>query len=158
VIGDAFIMTRGDSAGRAIGECGARGVPVATIFSDGLADAGPEGAARQARLIARARELGVRVLGPNSMGLIDVPGRVALTVNAVLEMDALPAGTTSFVSHSGTMLGTVLSRGAARGLGFAKLVSVGNESDIGTGELVELLAEDPGTKVKIGRASCRERV
>ncbi len=45
------------------------------------------------------------------------------------------------------MLGTVLSRGAARGLGFAKLVSVGNEADLGMGELVELLAEDPGTKV-----------
>ncbi len=146
-IDHAFIMTPGDSVERAIEECGARGVPVATIFSDGFADAGPEGAARQARLIARARELGVRVLGPNSMGLVDVPGRVALTVNAVLEMDALPAGTTSFVSHSGTMLGTVLSRGGARGLGFAKLVSVGNESDIGTGELVELLAGDPGTKV-----------
>jgi acyl-CoA synthetase (NDP forming) len=87
------------------------------------------------------------VLGPNSMGLVDVPGRDALTVNAVLEMDALPAGTTSFVSQSGTMLGTVLSRGAARGLGFAKLVSVGNESDLGVGELVELLAEDPGTRV-----------
>ena len=146
-IDHAFIMTPGDSVERAIEECGARGVPVATIFSDGFADAGEEGAARQARLVARARTLGVRVLGPNSMGLVDVPGRVALTVNAVLEMDALPAGTTSFVSHSGTMLGTVLSRGAARGLGFAKLVSVGNEADLGMGELVELLAEDPGTKV-----------
>jgi acyl-CoA synthetase (NDP forming) len=146
-IDHAFIMTPGDSVERALEECGERGIPVATIFSDGFADAGPEGAARQARLIARARELGVRVLGPNSMGLVDVPGRVALTVNAVLEMGALPAGTTSFVSHSGTMLGTVLSRGAARGLGFAKLVSVGNEADLGVGELVALLAEDPGTKV-----------
>src|SRR5713101_4109417 len=146
-IDHAFIMTPGDSVERAIEECGARGVPLATIFSDGFADAGAEGATRQARLIARARTLGVRVLGPNSMGLVDVPGRVALTVNAVLEMDALPAGTTSFVSQSGTMLGTVLSRGAERGLGFAKLVSVGNESDLGMGELVELLAEDPGTRV-----------
>ena len=146
-IDHAFIMTPGDSVERALEECGARGVSVATIFSDGFADAGAEGAARQARLIARARTLGVRVLGPNSMGLVDVPGRVALSVNAVLEMDALPAGATSFVSQSGTMLGTVLSRGAARGLGFAKLVSVGNEADLGMGELVELLAEDPGTKV-----------
>ena len=143
----AFIMTPGDSVERAIEECGARGVPVATIFSDGFADAGPEGALRQAKLVARAKALGVRVLGPNSMGLVDVPGRMALTVNAVLEMDSLPSGTTSIVSHSGTMLGTLLSRGAARGLGFAKLVSLGNESDIGTGELVELLAEDGGTKV-----------
>ena len=146
-IDHAFIMTPGESVERAIEECGERGVPVATIFSDGFADAGAEGAMRQARLIARAKTLGVRVLGPNSMGLIDVPGRLALTVNAVLEIDALPAGTTSFVSQSGTMLGTVLSRGAARGLGFAKLVSVGNEADLGIAELVELLAEDPGTKV-----------
>jgi acyl-CoA synthetase (NDP forming) len=68
-------------------------------------------------------------------------------VNAVLEMDAPPAGTTSIVSQSGTMLGTVLSRGAARGLGFAKLVSLGNEADLGAGEVVELLAADADTRV-----------
>jgi acyl-CoA synthetase (NDP forming) len=62
-------------------------------------------------------------------------------------MDALPAGTTSIVSQSGTMIGTVLSRGAARGLGFAKLVSLGNEADIGAGEVVELLAGDADTRV-----------
>ena len=146
-IDHAFIMTPGDSVERAIEECGARGVPVATIFSDGFADAGAEGAARQARLVERSRALGVRLLGPNSMGVVDVPGRVALTVNAVLEMDRMPEGTTSIVSQSGTMLGTVLSRGAARGLGFAKLVSVGNESDLGVAELVELLACDPATRV-----------
>jgi len=141
----AFIMI--PEVEQALEDCGRRGVPVASIFSDGFADAGPEGAARQARLVARARQLGVRLLGPNSMGVIDIPGRLALTVNAVLEMDALPAGSTSIVSQSGTMLGTVLSRGAARGLGFAKLVSVGNEADLGVGELVELLADDPATRV-----------
>jgi acetate---CoA ligase (ADP-forming) len=146
-IDHAFVMTPGESVERAIEDCGVRGVPVATIFSDGFADAGAAGAARQQRLVARAKALGVRVLGPNSMGVVDVPGRVALTVNAVLEMDGLPAGTTGFVSQSGTMLGTVLSRGAARGLGFSKLVSVGNESDLGVAELVGLLAEDPATKV-----------
>jgi len=146
-IDHAFIMTPGDSVERAIEECGARGVPVATIFSDGFADSGAAGMARQEKLVARARKLGVRVLGPNSMGVIDVPGRLALTVNAVLEADGLTAGTTSMVSQSGTMLGTVLSRGAARGLGFSKLVSVGNESDLGVAELLGLLAADPGTKV-----------
>src|SRR5256885_11580065 len=74
-------------------------------------------------------------------------GRMALSVNAVLEIDAPPSGTTSLVSQSGTMLGTVLSRGAAHGLGFSKLVSVGNEADLGVGELVELLVEDPETRV-----------
>ena len=141
----AYILT--EHVEQAVEDCGRRGVAVASIFSGGFADAGPDGLQRQAKLVARARSLGVRLLGPNSMGVIDVPGRLAASVNAVLEMDALPAGTTSIVSQSGTMLGTLLSRGAARGLGFAKLVSVGNEADIGVGELVELLAQDPGTRV-----------
>lgn len=144
-IDHAFIMI--PEVEQAIEDCGRCGVPVASIFSDGFADVGQAGAARQARLVARAKALGVRLLGPNSMGVIDLPGRLALTVNAVLEMDAPPAGGISMVSQSGTMLGTVLSRGAARGLGFAKLVSVGNEADLGVGELVGLLAEDPATRV-----------
>jgi acyl-CoA synthetase (NDP forming) len=144
-IDHAFIMVE-DVEG-AIEDCGAKGVPVASVFSDGFADAGPEGMARQARLAARAKELGVRLLGPNSMGMINLTGRVPLTVNAILEMEAPPAGATSIVSQSGTMLGTVLSRGAARGLGFSKLVSVGNEADLGVGELVEMLAQDPETKL-----------
>jgi len=141
----AYILT--GEVEQALEDCGKRGVAVASIFSGGFADAGPEGAKREAKLVARARELGVRLLGPNSMGVIDVPGRLALSVNAVLEMDALPPGTTSIVSQSGTMLGTLLSRGAARGLGFARLVSVGNEADVGVGELVDLLAADAGTRV-----------
>lgn len=136
-----------DDVEGALEDCGAKGVPVASVFSDGFADVGAEGMARQVRLVARARELGVRLLGPNSMGMINLTGRVALTVNAVLEMDSPPAGATSIVSQSGTMLGTVLSRGAARGLGFSKLVSVGNEADLGVGELVELLAADPETRL-----------
>jgi acyl-CoA synthetase (NDP forming) len=141
----AYILT--EHVEQALEDCGKRGVTVASIFSGGFADAGPQGLERQAKLVERAKALGVRLLGPNSMGVIDVPGRLAVSVNAVLEMDALPAGTTSIVSQSGTMLGTLLSRGAARGLGFAKLVSVGNEADIGVGELVELLAADDATRV-----------
>jgi acetate---CoA ligase (ADP-forming) len=132
---------------QALEDCGKGGVAVASIFSGGFADAGEEGLRRQARLVERARALGVRLLGPNSMGVIDIPGKLTLSVNAVLEMPALPAGGTSIVSQSGTMLGTLLSRGAARGLGFAKLISVGNEADVGVGELVELLAADPATQV-----------
>jgi acyl-CoA synthetase (NDP forming) len=144
-IDHAFIMI--EDVERALEECGAKGVPVASIYSNGFADVGPDGVARQEKLIETARALGVRVLGPNSMGVVDIPGRMALSVNAILEMERLPAGGTSMVSQSGTMLGTVLSRGTARGLGFAKLVSVGNEADLGVGELVELLAADDDTRV-----------
>jgi acyl-CoA synthetase (NDP forming) len=139
----AFIMV--EEVEQALEDCGAKRVPVASIYSNGFADAGDFD--RQARLVERARELGVRLLGPNSMGVVDLPGHVALTVNAVLEMDAPPAGGTSLVSQSGTMLGTLLSRGAARGLGYAKLVSVGNEADLGVGEIVDLLVDDADTRV-----------
>jgi acyl-CoA synthetase (NDP forming) len=141
----AFIMIQ--DVERALEDCGEKRVPVASIYSDGFADAGEEGLKRQFQLVRRAKALGVRLLGPNSMGVIDVPGRLALSVNAVLEMERLPAGGVSIVSQSGTMLGTVLSRGAARDLGFAKLVSLGNEADIDAGELVELLAADADTRV-----------
>ena len=141
----AFIMVE-DVEG-ALEDCGRRGVPVASIYSDGFADAGEEGARRQARLVARARALGVRLLGPNSMGVVNLHARMPLTVNAVLEMEAPPVGGISLASQSGTMLGTVLSRGAARGFGFSKLVSVGNEADVGIGELVAMLAADAQTAV-----------
>ena len=146
-IDHVFVMAPGEAALQAIEDCGACDVPLVSIFSDGFAETGPAGAARQAQLIERARALGVRVLGPNSMGVIDIPGRLALTVNAVLEGEIPPAGSTSVISQSGTMLGTLLSRGAARGLGFSKLVSVGNEADIGIGELVDLLVDDPATRL-----------
>src|SRR5437762_6165431 len=144
-IDHAFIMV--EEVEQALEDCGRKRVPVASIYSNGFADAGPAGAERQRRLVAKAKSLGIRLLGPNSMGVVDLPGRLALTVNAALEADALPAGGTSLISQSGTMLGTLLSRGAARGLGYAKLVSVGNEADLGVGELVELLVADADTKV-----------
>jgi acyl-CoA synthetase (NDP forming) len=144
-IDHAFIMV--EEVEHALEDCASKGVVVASVYSNGFADAGPDGAERQKRLVERAKALGVRLLGPNSMGVVDLPGHLALTVNAVLELEALPAGSTSLVSQSGTMLGTLLSRGAARGLGYAKLVSVGNEADLGVAELVELLVDDADTKV-----------
>ncbi len=86
-------------------------------------------------------------LGPNSIGVVDVHSGAILSVNAVLETDTLHAGGISVISQSGSMLGALLSRGAARGLGFAKLVSVGNEADIGVGELVDLMVDDSATEV-----------
>ena len=146
-IDHAYVMAPGGATEQAVEDCGACGIAVASIFSDGFSEIGSDGAARQERLVARARALGVRLLGPNSMGVIDIPNHVSITVNAILEADTLPSGTTSVVSQSGTMLGTLMSRGMARGIGFAKLVSVGNEADLGVGEVVDLLVDDPGTRV-----------
>ncbi len=129
----------------AVADCAARGVKVAMVLADGFAESGADGAARQARLLSVAREAGVRLLGPNSMGVINVPASIACSVNAALEADTLPAGRWSLVSQSGSVMGTLVSRAAARGAGFAKLVGMGNEADLTAGEIARLLVDDPDT-------------
>jgi acyl-CoA synthetase (NDP forming) len=141
----AYVLTATEHVERAVEDCAARAVPAVCVLADGFADAGAEGAARQARLVDAARAGGTRLLGPNSMGVVNVPGAVACSVNAVLEMSSLPRGRWSLVSQSGSVMGTLVSRAAARGMGFAKLASMGNEADLGAGEIACLLADDPET-------------
>ena len=146
-IDHAFVMVPAADVAEALEACGRKQVSVVTIFSDGFSEAGPEGARQQAALAARARELGVRLLGPNCIGVIDVVTRMPLTVNASLAGELAPAGRMAVVSQSGSMLGALLSRGQARGCGFSRLVSVGNEADVGVGEIAAMLVDDPHTDV-----------
>ncbi len=141
----AFVMVPADAVPDAVRACGKAGIPLATIYSDGFAETGEAGRAKQAELLEIAKAAGVRLLGPNSMGVICPASRLTLSVNAVLEMPEMPTGRFGLVSQSGTILGTLLSRGAARGIGFSRMISVGNESDLGVGELVDLLVDDPET-------------
>ncbi len=141
----AYVLVGTQHVEAAIRDCVARGVPVACALADGFAEAGPEGAILQRRLADIAREGGVRLLGPNSMGVINVPAHTACSVNAVLEGELPPPGRWSLVSQSGSVMGTLASRAAARGFGFAKLVSMGNEADLTAGEIAGLLVDDPAT-------------
>ncbi len=141
----AYVLVNTRQVEGAIADCAARGVPVACVLADGFAEAGPEGVALQARMLGAAKAGGVRVLGPNSMGVINVPAATACSVNAALEAESLLPGRWSLVSQSGSVMGTLLSRAAARGFGFAKVVGTGNEADLSAGELVSLLVDDPAT-------------
>ncbi|OZI21093.1 acyl-CoA synthetase [Bordetella genomosp. 9] len=142
-----FVMIPGEQVLSVLEQCPAAGARVLTVYSDGFAEAGPEGMARQQALVARARELGVRILGPNSIGSANLHTGGVISVNAAFEADDLVAGDISMVSQSGSMMGSLLSRAAARGFGFASSVSVGNESDITVGEVVDALVDDPNTRV-----------
>src|SRR3954467_4226142 len=144
-IDHAFIMVPAAAVPGVIDQCCELKIPVATIFSAGFAEIGPAGEKMQRSIVANARAAGLRLIGPNCMGLINVPGKTPLTVNAVLNNQQLQAGPISVISQSGSMLGTLITRGQARGLGFSKLVSVGNECDLGVGEIAEQLVEDPET-------------
>ena len=138
----AFILVQADRVEEVLRDCAAAGVACATILSDGFAEAGPEGRAREAALRRIVAETGIRLLGPNSIGVIDTGG-FACSANAALELDALPKGGYGVISQSGSMIGALLSQGAARGIGFASLVSVGNECDLTVGEVGGLMLGDP---------------
>ena len=142
----AFIMVPAKSVQAAIEGCVAKGVAVATIYSDGFAETGAEGRRLQERILEIARGGGVRVIGPNCIGLVTTEPGCAISVNAVLEMAEIKRGPLAIVSQSGSMLGGLLSRGLGRGVGFSKLVSVGNESDLSVGEFADLLVDDPHTQ------------
>jgi acyl-CoA synthetase (NDP forming) len=141
----AYVLVGTQHVEAAIADCAARGVKVACVLADGFAETGPDGVALQRRIVEAAHAGGVRLLGPNSMGVINLPAHTACSVNAVLEAESLPTGRWSLVSHSGSMMGTIASRAAGRGCGFAKIIGTGNEADLTAGEIADLLVDDPDT-------------
>lgn len=145
-IDHAFIMVGTDLVLEQVRACAAAGAKVITIYSDGFGEVGEAGMARQEALVALARELGVRVVGPNSIGLANLDTGMILSVNAVFEADSLITGPLALVSQSGSMMGSLLARAAARGFGFCKSISVGNESDVTVGEIIHVLVDDPQTR------------
>ncbi|WP_066273427.1 acetate--CoA ligase family protein [Hydrogenophaga palleronii] len=142
-----FVMIGAAQVEDALVQSATLGARVVTVFSDGFGETGEAGQQLQDRLVARARELGLRLIGPNSIGTVNVHNGALISVNAVFEMEHLVRGPIAMVSQSGSMLGSLLSRGAARGFGFGKLLSVGNESDVTVGEVVDGLVDDTETQV-----------
>src|SRR5262249_45917955 len=129
-----YIVAPTDAAVEAVAECGQLGVPVATLLAGGVPEAGKEGAARVHRLRGICAQTGIRIVGPSSLGVVDLRSRALITANAAFDEKDLPVGRIVVASHSGGMIGALLSRGKARGIGFASLVSVGNEVDLSLGE------------------------
>jgi acyl-CoA synthetase (NDP forming) len=138
-----YIVTGTDAAVAAVQECGRLGVKVATVLADGFGEAGPEGLARLAQLREVVDETGLRIVGPSSLGVVNLRQHVMLTANAAFDEHPLPAGRIFAASHSGGMIGALLSRGLARGIAFAGLVSVGNEVDLSLGEICAATLDDP---------------
>ena len=145
-IDHAYILLNGQAAVDALAACGRRGVKVASILAGGFADGGAAGASMQEELQRIVRETGIRLVGPNSIGTVSTAPPMALTANAAFAVDGLRTGDWAVVSQSGSLIGALLSRADARGIGFSRLVSVGNEVDLAVGELADLLVDDPKTK------------
>jgi len=140
-----LVLLGAERAHIAVRELSERGAAAAIVLASGFTETGPEGAARQQQLMQAAGSM--RVLGPNTIGLVNLTDNIVLSASGALAMDHFPAGAIGLISQSGGILGAVLSRAAARGVGLSKLVSTSNEADLELSDFIEFLAEDDATKV-----------
>jgi acyl-CoA synthetase (NDP forming) len=140
-----IVLLGAERAHLAVRELAKRGAAAAIVLASGYTETGEEGALRQKELLEAAGSM--RILGPNTIGLVNLTDNIVLSASGALAMDHFPAGPIGLVSQSGGILGALLSRAAARGIGLSKLVSTSNEADLELSDFVEFLAADEATKV-----------
>ena len=140
-----IVLLGAERAHTAVRDLAARGTAAAIVLASGYTETGEEGARRQKQLIEAAGAM--RILGPNTIGLVNLTDNIVLSATGALEMDHFPTGSIGVVSQSGGILGSLLSRAAARGIGLSKLISTSNEVDLELADFIDHLADDDATKV-----------
>ncbi|MFZ4409042.1 MAG: acetate--CoA ligase family protein [Paracraurococcus sp.] len=132
---------------REIEACAAAGVGACVVITGKLADAGEAGAALEAEVTAVARAAGMRLVGPNCLGLFNVTDAAMLSSSLALEVERVKPGGIGMVSQSGALMGALVSLGHRHGAGFSRCVSVGNQADLELCDFLQFLIEDPATRV-----------
>ncbi len=127
----------------AIEACGRRGIKAAVVISGGFREVGPEGAAREREMVEIARRCGVRIMGPNGIGVIDTH----TPLNTTFVKGMPPQGHIAFLSQSGALCGGIIDWTMGRGIGFSRFLSVGNEADVNETDVIPFLAADESSKV-----------
>tara|TARA_R110001592_G_scaffold25555_3_gene96961 strand:- start:27635 stop:29701 length:2067 start_codon:yes stop_codon:yes gene_type:complete len=121
------------------------GTKAAIVLASGFGETGEEGRARQAALREAAGNM--RILGPNTIGLVNLTDGIMLSASGAMEMPEFNSGNIALISQSGGILGSLLSRAMARGIGFSKLVATGNEADLEVSDFLDAIADDAATSV-----------
>ncbi|MDH5536176.1 MAG: acetate--CoA ligase family protein [Betaproteobacteria bacterium] len=145
----AIIAVNAAAVPQTIRDCGSADIPFAIIFSAGFREAGEAGAAREAELKAVAREAGVRFIGPNCIGTMNLEDRVYCGFGSGFANPDLKAGPVAFVSQSGGFAFSVVGLADHEGIGFNYVISAGNEADIGTLDLIEDFLERDDVEVVV---------
>jgi acyl-CoA synthetase (NDP forming) len=133
---------------QAIAECAAAGIAGAIVFSSGFGEAGEEGARLQRDLRSVIDQTGIRVAGPNAEGYFNIRAKIAPTFSPAVHVKSMagPIGhDISVVAQSGGLGFALFNRGAAQGLSFGTIVSVGNQVDLDLAAFAQHLIEDDGT-------------
>jgi len=139
----AVVLVRPDLVPGVIDECAELAVPAVIVITAGFGETGAPGKALEQGLAERLRAAGGRMIGPNCAGLFSASGRV----NALGWR--VPAGPIAVISQSGNMALTFAQFARDKGLGFSKLITVGNAADVRIPEYVDYLFADPDTKVVV---------
>jgi acyl-CoA synthetase (NDP forming)/ribosomal protein S18 acetylase RimI-like enzyme len=121
----------------------AKGVKTLLIVSGGFAEAGPHGLHAELRLVGEARAHGMRVVGPNALGVLNTDP--AIRLNATLAPRLPARGRTGFFCQSGALGTAILADAEARGLGLSTFVSAGNRADVSGNDLLQYWETDPNT-------------
>lgn len=143
----ALIAVPAEASIAAVRACGAAGIKFCIVLSAGYRETGAAGAALEDNLRKAAADAGVRVIGPNCQGLLNLTTRLYAGFGSAFQVPDLPAGAVSLVTQSGGFGFAVLMSCTARGIGFRIALSTGNEADITTPEVIEALVDDPGTRI-----------
>jgi acyl-CoA synthetase (NDP forming)/RimJ/RimL family protein N-acetyltransferase len=140
----AVVAVPAEAVEAVVSDCAAAGVRGLVVVSGGFAETGEEGRRRQESLVRRARSLGMRVVGPNSFGMVNTDPQVRL--NASLAPAMPPAGRLGLFSQSGALGIAVLDSATRRGLGVSSFVSAGNRADLSGNDLMQYWQDDPATE------------
>jgi acetyl coenzyme A synthetase (ADP forming)-like protein len=126
-------------------QCGRKGVRGVIVVSAGFGESGPEGLKRQEKLLEAARSYGMRLIGPNCMGVINTDPEVKM--NATFSAVCPPTGNIAFCSQSGALGLAILEYAQSLNVGLSSYVSIGNRADVSSNDLLQYWEQDPATKV-----------
>ena len=138
----AVIATPAATVPSVIADCGRSGVRAAVVISAGFKETGPSGAALEQAVLAEARKHDLRIIGPNCLGVMNPH----TGLNATFAAEIARAGSVAFISQSGALCTAILDWSQREMVGFSAFVSVGSMLDVGWGDLIQYLGDDPKTQ------------
>ena len=142
----AVIAVPARAVPQVIADCGTAGIRAAVVLTSGFGEAGEEGRKLQEEMLAAARRGGVRLLGPNCLGIMRTPAGGYGGLNATFARTPALAGKLALVSQSGAICGAILDWAHGAEVGFTSVVSLGGAADVDFGEVLDFLIADPATE------------
>jgi acyl-CoA synthetase (NDP forming) len=139
----AFVCTPASANPGILKACAAKGIRAAFLTSAGYGEAGEEGRAAEAGLVAIADELGILLAGPNGQGVVSTPARLCAQIVAPYP----PAGRIGVASQSGNFVSSFMNLARATGVGISRAVSAGNAAAVSVADYLDFYADDPATAV-----------